>query len=133
METMGRERPIKRPFCWAGYSFLAGAFAASFLGLTADLAAAATGLFLTAFFRFIWRGRRAFLVFLSAAAAFAWISGYLFLFYEPVRSLAGQEVSFTGVVEEVESGGGRTRYTVGTRSVDAPGAPKSCTRWVCVL
>jgi|GEM_PF-1474606 len=124
METMERERPIRRPFCWAGYSFLAGAFAASFFGLTADLAAAATGLFLAAFFRFVWRGRRAFLVSLSAAAAFAWISGYLYLYEEPIRSLAGQEVSFTGVVEEIESDSGRTRYTVGTRSVDTRGVPQ---------
>ncbi|HPR39953.1 MAG TPA: ComEC/Rec2 family competence protein [Oscillospiraceae bacterium] len=124
LKVMERERPIRRPFCWAGYSFLAGTFAASFLSLTADLAAAATALFFSVIFRFVWKERRAFLVSLSAAAAFAWISGYLFLFYEPVRSLAGQELSFTGVVEEIESSSGRTRFTVGTRSLDGQGAPQ---------
>lgn len=118
------ERPIRRLFCWTGYSFLAGTFAASFLGLTVDLAAAATALFLSVFFRFVWRQKRALAVSLSAAAAFLWISGYLGLFYYPVRSLAGREIAFTGVVEEAESDSGRTRFTVGTRSVAAHGAPQ---------
>ncbi len=121
---MERERPIRRIFCWAGYSFLAGAFAASFLGLTVDLAAAATALFLSVIFRFVWRRRRAFAVSLSLAAAFLWVAGYLGLFYYPIRSLAGKEAAFTGVVEEAGSDSGRTRFTVGTRSIEARGAPQ---------
>lgn len=121
---MERERPIRRIFCWAGYSFLAGAFAASFLGLTVDLAAAATALFLSAIFRFVWRQPRACAVSLSLAAAFLWVAGYLGLFYYPLRSLAGKEAAFTGVVEEAGSDSGRTRFTVGTRSIEARGAPQ---------